>query len=106
MNETIARLKHERIAIFAEVDQLANLRTSADRLRNAVRQANASRLLAWRAAAARLRWNWPNGSCYVAGFGTADIVRLRSPHIAAARPHYLRHGARAELYGRVNSTAP
>ncbi len=106
MKGTITRLKYERATIFAEVDQLASLRTSADRLRNAVRQANASRLLAWRAAAARLRWNWPNGSAYAAGLATPDFVRLRTPRASNGRPRYLAQPAHSDLYGRVNSTAP
>ena len=60
MAPVISAMRHERVEIFNKVDMLAARQTSGDRLRNAVRQANALRLIAWRAAEARLRWRWPD----------------------------------------------
>jgi hypothetical protein len=65
MRPVIAALRRERAEIFAEVDLLAARRRRRDRLRNALRQANALRLIAWRAAEARLRWRWPDDARYL-----------------------------------------
>jgi hypothetical protein len=64
MAPVIAAMVRERRDIFSKVDCLAARQTSGDRLRNAVRQANALRLIAWRAAEARLRWRWPEDIRY------------------------------------------
>jgi hypothetical protein len=90
MTSTIQGLKQERAAIFAQVDELARRQTSADRLRNAVRQANATRLIAWRAAQARLRWNWPNGHSYTPQSdslgGQRDATSVGGARLGHARP--------------------
>ena len=59
MDMVIKRLSLERAELFACVDRLAGLQTRTDRVRNALRRANASRLVAWRAAEAAVRWQWP-----------------------------------------------
>lgn len=64
MAPVISAMRRERSVIFKDVDMLAAQQTSGDRLRNTVRQANALRLIAWRAAEARLRWRWPDDSRY------------------------------------------
>jgi len=64
MEPVIAAMARERCDIFTKVDALAARQTSGDRLRNTVRQANALRLIAWRAAEARLRWRWPDDPRY------------------------------------------
>ncbi|HXN09209.1 MAG TPA: hypothetical protein VN860_06070, partial [Candidatus Acidoferrales bacterium] len=64
MASVIAALRIERSQIFAKVDMLAACQTPAERVRNAIRRANASRLVAWRAAEARLRWRWPDDARY------------------------------------------
>lgn len=79
MAPIIAALRRERAAIFGEVAALVAGQTSADRFRNAVRQANALRLIAWRAAQARLRWQWPNGTRYPALHGGAARVGAGVP---------------------------
>ncbi|HEV2879192.1 MAG TPA: hypothetical protein VGW96_06365 [Candidatus Eremiobacteraceae bacterium] len=64
MAPVISAIRRERRDIFKEVDALALRQTSGDRLRNTLRQANASRLIAWRAAEARLRLRWPDDPRY------------------------------------------
>jgi hypothetical protein len=64
MGPVIAAMLNERSEIFKNVDMLAACQTPGDRLRNAVRQANALRLIAWRAGQARLRWRWPDDRRY------------------------------------------
>ncbi len=64
MTAVIERLKLERAQLFAAVDVLAGRRTRADSMRNALRQVNARRLVAWRAAEAHLRWRWPAHARY------------------------------------------
>jgi len=66
MDGVIERLSLERAELFTCVERLANLQTRADRMRNAIRRANASRLVAWRAAEAALRWQWPRARTAVA----------------------------------------
>ncbi len=73
MRPVIAALRRERAAIYAQVDELAARRTASDRMRNALRHANALRLIAWRAAEARLRWRWPDDARY------ASYGRQRRP---------------------------
>ncbi|MDQ6766853.1 MAG: hypothetical protein M3Z41_03500 [Candidatus Eremiobacteraeota bacterium] len=60
----IMRLRGERADMFAQVDKLVARQTRSDRMRNAVRLANASRLIAWRSAEALLRWRWPDHARY------------------------------------------
>lgn len=55
---TIATLSLERAALFAEVDALVARQSALDRLRNAAREANFGRLLAWRKIEARLRYGY------------------------------------------------
>lgn len=56
---TIARLSREWASTFSDVDALAASQSIADRARNALRSAGYSRLLAWRALEAKIRWGWP-----------------------------------------------
>ncbi len=93
MRPVIAALRHDRAEIFAEVDALAARRSRRDRLRNAVRHANALRLIAWRAAEARLRWRWPDDARYRAvnrerrpAAGTAIAVGLGVEGRLASQP--------------------
>jgi hypothetical protein len=55
---TIARLRREWAPIFAEVDRIVAGQGAADRVRNWFRKTNYDRLLAFRAAEARLRWGF------------------------------------------------
>jgi hypothetical protein len=64
MAPIIQSLSGERAEMFAAVDHLAGRRTRGDRMRNALKIANARRLVAWRAAEAHLRWRWPVDARY------------------------------------------
>jgi len=55
---TIARLRAEWASVFAEVARIVASQSTADRIRNWFRKANYDRLLAFRAAEARLRWGF------------------------------------------------
>ena len=55
---TIARLKQEWAPVFDEVDRIVAAQSTADRIRNWFRKSNYDRLLAFRAAEARLRWGF------------------------------------------------
>ena len=60
MTSIIEQLRSERAGIFSKVDILAAQQTRAEQIRNAVRHINCARLIAWRAAEARWRWQWPH----------------------------------------------
>jgi hypothetical protein len=72
MEHIIARLQRERVTIFSKVDILAAQQTPAERIRNAVRHVNGTRLIAWRAAEARWRWQWPQAYRPAAVLGGAE----------------------------------
>jgi hypothetical protein len=79
MTPIIERLSRERAQLFAAVDCLAGRRSRSDSLRNALKRANARRLVAWRAAEAHVRWRWPSDARYsVNPASAAAVVRVES----------------------------
>ena len=77
MAPIIERLAKERAQMFLAVDVLAGRRTLLDSVCNAVRLANTSRLLGWRALEAKVRWRWPADARY----------GVERPQDADAAPH-------------------
>ena len=56
--ETIAHLQREWAAVFQDVERIVAGQSAIDRIRNSIRRFNYARVLAFRAAEARVRWNF------------------------------------------------
>jgi hypothetical protein len=59
VRSTIADLARSWQTTFKEVDAIVARRPHADRMLAWLHAVNYARLIAWRAAEARLLWNWP-----------------------------------------------